>query len=168
MLLRAASAPSHLSASRWPEVPGLQLCLRHQVGVQQALEEQARPEAGGERRRAQMGGKAPECGVDLDISKCRYKPGKPRPRAQTVPWNPGFSGWKIWGLFKSCVISEGSDWVGSGPRCISSSGWCLVSFAKVCLAHRRFHFSYSQTQTLPTIRAADDPDSSSVGLCCAV
>lgn len=66
-LLRATNAS--LCACRRSEVPRLQLCLWHQMGVQQALEEQARPEVGGKRRRAQVGGNCVECGIDLDISK---------------------------------------------------------------------------------------------------
>ena len=43
-------------ASRRFEVSSVQLRLWHQMGVQQAPEEQAWPEVGGERRRPQVGG----------------------------------------------------------------------------------------------------------------
>lgn len=76
----ATNASLHLCAFRRSEVPCLQLRIWHQMGVQQALEEQAWPEVGGKRRRAQVGGNCVEYGTDLDISKYKCRPDEPRGR----------------------------------------------------------------------------------------
>lgn len=101
--------PASVCAFRGSEVPSVQLRVRHQMGVQQALEEQARPEAGGERRRAQVGGNFLELGIDLDVSQhTRAKQTSPGiGLGELLLGALGFLVGKLRRLFKSSVTLRG-------------------------------------------------------------
>lgn len=98
-------------------MPSVQLRLWHQVGVQQAPEEQAWPEVGGERRRPQVGGTFESLVLIVTFLSTDDKPGKPG----AVPWSSGFSGGKLGHLSNPVSHLMGVYWMRSGP-CV----WLLM------------------------------------------
>ena len=117
-------------ASRWFEVSSVQLRLWHQMGVQQAPEEQAWPEVGGERRRPQVGGTFESLVLVVTFLSTDNKPGKPG----AVPWSNGFSGGKLGRLFEPCLPSDGGvlDEV-QATHVTSYAELCCAWFVNECL-----------------------------------
>lgn len=110
-------------ASRRFEVSSVQLRLWHQVGVQQAPEEQAWPEVGGERRRPQVGGTFESLVLIVTFLSTDDKPGKPG----AVPWSSGFSGGKFGHL--SNPVSPPSD---DGGILDEVQAMRVASYAELC------------------------------------
>lgn len=110
----------------------VQLRLRHQMGVQQAPEEQARPEVGGERRGPQVGGTFESLVLIVTLLSIDNQPGKP----SAVPRSSGFSGGKLGHLFEPCLPSDGGI-LGEvrAMRVTSYAELCLDWFVNECL-HR--------------------------------
>lgn len=101
----------------------VQLRLWHQVGVQQAPEEQAWPEVGGERRRPQVGGTFESLVLIVTFLSTDDKPGKPG----AVPWSGGFSGGKLGHL--SNPVSPPSD---DGGILDEVQAMRVASYAELC------------------------------------
>lgn len=117
-------------AFRLFEVSCVQLRLWHQMGVQQALEEQAWPEVGGERRRSQVGGTFKSMVSIVPFLNADDKPGKP----SAVPQSSGFSGWETWKSFQTLSHIWGVPLGESQATHVTSySGLCLGWFLNVCV-----------------------------------
>lgn len=102
------------------------------MGIQQAPEEQARPEAGGERRGPQVGGTFESLLLTVTLLSTDSQPGKPR----AVPRSGGFSGGKLGHLFEPRLPSDGGI-LGEvrAMRVTSYAELCLDWFVNECL-HR--------------------------------